>query len=159
VQNLRKPGGTGEASGSRFRPPVRGHTRRESGGTVVEEEENVSSLRDELKDAEAGLGRAKEEYRRLQNEVCLTLILCHYLLRILPKLTEATERIQALSSENEELLSLQRQGIAVHSERQQMLKVHKELEDATLENQRLLDKVNLISSLSTCLLILEIAGA
>lgn len=69
VQNLRKPGGMGEGSGSRLRRPLSGHTRHESGRTIVVEDENTSSLRDELKDAEAGLGRAKDEYRRLQKEV------------------------------------------------------------------------------------------
>jgi hypothetical protein len=74
VQNLRKSGG--EASGSR-RPLSTGHTtRREDERIIVGEEDNASSLRDELKDAEDGLGRAKEEYRRLQKEVCLTPIQC-----------------------------------------------------------------------------------
>ena len=108
------------------------------------EEDHPPSLRDELKDAEAGLGRAKEEYRRLQKEVCLSPIQFLYYSRSLPKLTEATEKIQILSTDNAELLTLQRQDIAaVHDERQQMLKLHRELEDARLENQRLVDKVYL----------------
>lgn len=70
---------------------------------------------------------------------------------ILPKLSEATERIQALSVENAELLSLQRQEIAaVYDERQEMLKLHKELENERLENHRLLDKASLIILLSKC---------
>ena len=74
MQNLRKSGG--EASDSRSRPPASGHTtRQESGRINVAEEDNASSLRDE---AEAGLGRAKEEYRRLQNEVCPIPIRCLY---------------------------------------------------------------------------------
>ena len=70
MQNLRKSsssGGTGESS--RLRPSGSGHTRQESGRTIVVDEEHTSTLRDELKDAEVGLVRAKEEYRRLQKEV------------------------------------------------------------------------------------------
>lgn len=157
MQNLRK---AGEASETRPRPPGSGHTRRESARTIVGEEEKTSSLRDELKDAEVGLGRAKEEYRRLQKEVCTPLlILCLYSQRILPKLAEATERIHTLTTENAELLSLHRQEIAAIHDNQQMLTLQQELEDTRSENHRLLDKVNLISSLLKCLLTLKIVGA
>ena len=143
MQNLRKSGG--EASGSRFHPSGSGQTTRQESGRVISgEEDHPPSRRDELKDAEAGLGRAKEEYRRLQKEVCLSPIQFLYCSRSLPKLSEATEKIQILSTDNAELLTLQRQDIAaVHDERQQMLKLHRELEDARLENQRLVDKVYL----------------
>jgi len=70
VQGLRKSsnsGGTGESS--RWGPSRSGHARQESGRTIVVDEEHTSTLRDELKDAEIGLVRAKDEYRRLQKDV------------------------------------------------------------------------------------------
>ncbi len=68
MQSLRKSsGGMGESS--RSRASGIGHARQESGRTIVVDEEHTSTLRDELKDAEIGLVRAKEEYRRLQKEV------------------------------------------------------------------------------------------
>lgn len=72
VKNIRgKNLGVNEASG--FRALASTHARQESGRTIVVDEDHASTLRDELKDAEIGLGRAKEEYRRLQNDVCISL--------------------------------------------------------------------------------------
>jgi len=55
---------------------LHGHAREESARTiVVDDDQASSSLKDELHDAEVGLDRAKEEYRRLQREVC-RLVFC-----------------------------------------------------------------------------------
>ena len=77
----------------------------------------------------------------------------------LPKLAEATERIQSLTAENAELLSLKQQETAAVHDDQQMLRLQQELEDTRTENHRLLDKVNLNNPLLKCLLTLKIVGA
>jgi len=137
VQNLRgKNLGVNEAS--RFRASAGVHARQESGRTIVVDEDHASTLRDELKDAEIGLGRAKDEYRRLQKEVCLSLSLVFILHDSLFQLAEATVKIRAVTAENTRLLSNQAQeSIAAH-ERNQM---QKELNDIRSENQKLIDKV------------------
>jgi hypothetical protein len=143
VQNLRgKNLGVNEAS--RFRASAGVHARQESGRTIVVDEDHASTLRDELKDAEIGLGRAKDEYRRLQKDVCLSLSLAFILHDSPFQLAEATVKIQAVTAENTRLLSNQAQ---VAHERNQM---QKELNDIRSENQKLIDKVGTWSVVVLC---------
>lgn len=64
-----------------------------------------STIRDELKDAEVGLLRAKEEYKRLQSEVQRSKPLTCTTLTLPSQLALSSERVRALSRDKEELLS------------------------------------------------------
>ncbi|KAF8973914.1 hypothetical protein BDZ97DRAFT_1912366 [Flammula alnicola] len=74
---------------------------------------STSTIRDELQDAELGLGRAKEEYRRLQHDLAVS-----------------SERIKKLTSENEKL-SLQHweEVTELREEYQSMLVAQKDWHD------------------------------
>ncbi|KAF9532045.1 hypothetical protein CPB83DRAFT_55696 [Crepidotus variabilis] len=120
VQSLRKSSTVRDPSRSR----ASGHAREESITTIVVDDEHAgSALQDELKDAEIGLGRAKEEYRRLQKG-----------------LAESMERVRALTVENERLVA--NQQASLREERRQSHAEESELGDLRSENQRLLNKVH-----------------
>jgi len=63
-------------------PESRGNDRKEEHShwtpdDDIDHDHDYGNLRDELQDAETGLRRAKEEYRRLQHDVCsYSLVAC-----------------------------------------------------------------------------------
>lgn len=85
---------------------------------------NGRKATDELLDAEAGLSRAKEEYRRLQQE-----------------LATSAERIKALNLENEVLSANQSELAKMRKEYEQLRSMQNDLNVLRSENKRYLEKI------------------